>query len=199
MPNPIKIKRSNTAGVVPTTLVDGEIAINQADKKLFYRDSLGVVQSFSLVKIPPPTLTNPTTTAETVLVRWTLPANFLSAGMAILANASLLSAGTGTVIWRLRVGSAGTVADTLVCQLTTSVAQLANARGSVFFNIYVPSITNINASGHAIMQNAILGHLTGSVVNATVVPTAPIFLSVTAQISVAAANVITGAGINVAQ
>lgn len=49
MANPIKIKRSNISGVVPTTLVDGEIAINQADKKLFYIGSSGVVQSFKLV------------------------------------------------------------------------------------------------------------------------------------------------------
>lgn len=196
MPNTIKIKRSNTVGVVPATLVDGEIAINQSDKKLFYRDSLGAVQSFSLVKIPPPTLTNPTTTAETVVARWTLPANFTTAGLSLLARASLLSAGTGTVIWRLRIGGAGTTADTLVTQLTTSAAQVANARGNVFFNIYTPSTTQMNASGYAIMQAAVLGHITGAVVNATVVPTAPIFISITAQISVAAANVLTGAGMD---
>lgn len=48
MSNYVKIKRSNTPGVVPTSLVDGEIAINQADKKLFYRDDAGVVQTFNL-------------------------------------------------------------------------------------------------------------------------------------------------------
>jgi hypothetical protein len=196
MPNAIKIKRSNTAGVVPATLVDGEIAINQADKKLFYRDSSGAVQSFSLVKIPPPTLTNPTTNVETVVSRWTLPANFVSAGLSLLASASLLSAGTGTVIWRLRIGAAGTTADTLVTQLTTSAAQVANARGNVFFSIYAPNTTTMTASGYAIMQAAVLGHITGSVVNATLVPTAPIFISITAQISVAAANVLTGAGMD---
>jgi hypothetical protein len=197
MPNPIKIKRSNSGGVVPATLVDGEIAINQADKKLFYRDSSAVVQSFSLVKIQPPTLTNPTTTAETVVARWTLPANYLSAGLALLANASYLSASTGTVIWRLRIGAAGTTADNLVCQLTTSAIQVINARGNVSFRIYAPNTTTMNASGYSIMQNAILGHVTGAVVNARVVPTAPIYISITAQVSVASANVITGAGINV--
>jgi hypothetical protein len=156
-----------------------------------------VVSNRQLGKIPSPTLTNPTTTAETVVARWTLPAKYLTAGLGMLANASLLSAGTGTVIWRLRIGAAGTVADTLVATLTTSAAQVANARGNVFFNVYAANTTTMSASGYSIMQNSILGHVTGAVVNATVVPTAPIFISITAQISIAAANVISGAGINI--
>lgn len=35
MPN--RIRKSTTAGNVPTSLVSGEIAINEADGKLFYR------------------------------------------------------------------------------------------------------------------------------------------------------------------
>jgi hypothetical protein len=49
MPNTITIKKSSLTGVVPTTLQDGELAINQADKLLFYKDNLGVIRSFSLV------------------------------------------------------------------------------------------------------------------------------------------------------
>jgi hypothetical protein len=49
MPNIVKIKSSKTASNVPTSLEDGEIAINQTDKVLFYTNQLGVVQSFSLV------------------------------------------------------------------------------------------------------------------------------------------------------
>jgi hypothetical protein len=47
MANTITIKYSNTAGHVPT-LADGEIAINQVDHKLYWRDSSGVVQSKTL-------------------------------------------------------------------------------------------------------------------------------------------------------
>jgi hypothetical protein len=163
-------------------------------------NSNGTKSTLSIAdKVPPPLLTNPTAITETVVARWTLPANYLLAGLSMLTNASLLSAGTGTVIWRLRIGAAGTTADTLVTQLTTSAAQVANARGNVFFNIYAPSSTTMNASGYSIMQNALLGHVTGALVNATVVPTAPIFISITAQLSVASANVITGAGISVNQ
>ena len=49
MANTIKIKRSNVAGVVPTTLADGELALNQADKILFYKDNLGIIRSLNLV------------------------------------------------------------------------------------------------------------------------------------------------------
>jgi hypothetical protein len=157
--------------------------------------AITLVSNRQLGKIPPPTLTNPTTTTETVVALWALPANYLRVHLGMLANASILSAGTGTVIWRLRIGAAGTTADTLVTQLTTSAAQVANARGNVFFNIYAPSATTMNASGYSIMQNAILGHITGAVVNATIVPTNSIFISITAQISVASANVITGGGL----
>lgn len=49
MANIVKILRSLITGHVPSTLVDGQIAINQKDKKLFYPDENGVVQEFSLV------------------------------------------------------------------------------------------------------------------------------------------------------
>lgn len=45
----VKIKSSNTASAAPSSLLDGEIAINQKDKKIFYRDNLGAVQSFDLI------------------------------------------------------------------------------------------------------------------------------------------------------
>ena len=49
MANTIKIKRSNVSGVVPTTLQDGELALNQADKILFYRDNQGTIRNFNLL------------------------------------------------------------------------------------------------------------------------------------------------------
>ena len=44
MPPP-RLKRSNTAGQVPASLADGEIAINQADGKLFYQTTAGGVST----------------------------------------------------------------------------------------------------------------------------------------------------------
>ena len=48
MANIVKIKNSSTSAASPTGLVAGEIAINVKDKKLFFLNELGVLQSFDL-------------------------------------------------------------------------------------------------------------------------------------------------------
>jgi len=50
MPIPIQLKRSTAAGVSPTTLADGEVAINVAasDPKIFFKDSASTIRAFSL-------------------------------------------------------------------------------------------------------------------------------------------------------
>ena len=50
MPIPYQHKRSTAAGVEPTTLQDGEIAINvaAADPKIFFKDSASTIRAFSL-------------------------------------------------------------------------------------------------------------------------------------------------------
>lgn len=44
----VKLKRSTTTGAAPASLASGEIAINEADGKLFWRKSDNTVQSFDL-------------------------------------------------------------------------------------------------------------------------------------------------------
>jgi hypothetical protein len=48
MTQTIQLRRSSTPGHVPASLADGEIGINSADKKLFYKDSGGTIQSLPL-------------------------------------------------------------------------------------------------------------------------------------------------------
>lgn len=48
MSNTILIKRSATPGAAPAALAAGELAINTADKKLFFKNSAGVIVSFSM-------------------------------------------------------------------------------------------------------------------------------------------------------
>lgn len=43
MPNIVRLPYSNTASNTPSSLGNGVLAINQADGKLFYRNSSGVV------------------------------------------------------------------------------------------------------------------------------------------------------------
>lgn len=81
MANIVKIFWSKVTGRVPSTLVDGQIAINQKDKKLFYPNESGVIQEFDL-SIRVSTILNeiPNTattgsTSEVVLLTSTIPAN----------------------------------------------------------------------------------------------------------------------------
>jgi hypothetical protein len=55
MANIIKILFSNITSRVPPTLEDGQMAINQKDKLLFYRNDLGVTQTFNLGTASPVT------------------------------------------------------------------------------------------------------------------------------------------------
>ena len=49
MPNPpIQLKRSGTAAATPSSLLHGEVALNYADGKLFWKDSSNVIRSFTL-------------------------------------------------------------------------------------------------------------------------------------------------------
>jgi hypothetical protein len=52
MTSTIQIKRSSTAGNVPSTLQDGELAINEADEVLFYKNVGGIIQRMSLPSAP---------------------------------------------------------------------------------------------------------------------------------------------------
>lgn len=45
---PIKLRRSSTPSAVPTNLEDGEIAVNVADAKIFWKDATGTIRSFQI-------------------------------------------------------------------------------------------------------------------------------------------------------
>jgi hypothetical protein len=46
MANTVKVKRSGTASATPSSLEHGELALNYADKKLFFKDGSNTIQSF---------------------------------------------------------------------------------------------------------------------------------------------------------
>jgi len=61
MPIPVRLKRSGTAGVSPSSLEHGEVAINYADKKVFYKDAEDQIRGFRLIE-PTVTVSGGTTT-----------------------------------------------------------------------------------------------------------------------------------------
>ena len=52
MANVVKIKNSGVTSAAPATLEYGEIAINYADNKLFYKNSNNVIVDFDLSSNP---------------------------------------------------------------------------------------------------------------------------------------------------
>jgi hypothetical protein len=96
---PISIYSSNTASAVPSAsnLVQGELAINNNDGKLFYKDSSGVVQTIAYKNVPLSTVTG------------TLPvANGGTNGTATPTSGAV-AYGTGTAYAFTSAGTAGQV------------------------------------------------------------------------------------------
>jgi hypothetical protein len=69
MSNTVRILRSTTAGNTPSSLSSGQIAINEADGKLFYRATSGTVTQFggSSLEVYAATANFPATGSATVL------------------------------------------------------------------------------------------------------------------------------------
>ena len=51
MANIVRNPYSNTAGNTPSSLVNGQIAVNQSDGRIFYRSASGAVTQFSSIAI----------------------------------------------------------------------------------------------------------------------------------------------------
>lgn len=67
MSNTVRILRSTTAGNVPSSLVSGQIAVNEADGRLFYRSASGAVTAFSSIAPFATTASFPATGSSGVL------------------------------------------------------------------------------------------------------------------------------------
>jgi hypothetical protein len=83
MPTTVKIRRSGTASATPSALEHGEIAINYADGKMFWKDAASAIQSFSFASIdggevlaPPnaPTSLAASPSSGALALTWTAPA-----------------------------------------------------------------------------------------------------------------------------
>lgn len=67
MSNTVRILRSTTAGNVPSSLVSGQIAVNEADGRIFYRAASGTVTAFSSIAPFATTAAFPATGSPSVL------------------------------------------------------------------------------------------------------------------------------------
>lgn len=134
------------------------------------------------------TLTNSTTTTETIVARWLLPENSLSPNVVYEGYVAGQVSSTATLIYRIRIGTAGTTADAVAGTFTTSAAGVRNAHSAV--NFLVSALTagtsgTATASGIASLAGAARTMATAAFAAATVNTTARLFVSVTVQQSTA--------------
>jgi hypothetical protein len=132
------------------------------------------------------TLTNNTVaTTETVVARWSIPANALQSLDELDLQLAGQVSGTATLTFRIRFGTAGTAADALLCTFTASAAGVANAHHFLTALVGILSSTTATATGTSQLAAGTAGLATAAFAAATVNLTVANFLSVTLVQSVA--------------
>lgn len=142
----------NTSGVntgdETSTTIKSKLGIttlsgsNTGDQDL---SGLNPIRLFSNLSAPVST----SGTTETLLHKLQIPANKAIVGSTYRIRMVGNSSSTGTLIFRVRVGANGTIADNQVWISTTSVAQVANARAGFDVLVTVRSTTTAIADGLA--------------------------------------------------
>jgi hypothetical protein len=119
-------------------------------------------------------------TTEKVLLQMLVPANAAKVGDAFKIRLIGNSSSTGTLIFRVRVGAAGTITDTQTWISTTSAMQAANARAGVDLVLTVRStgIGTVYTDGNAHAGAAMLPTLIGAPATASVTTTANWYINV---------------------
>jgi hypothetical protein len=127
-----------------------------------------------------------TAATDTMILQYQVPANSVAVGSSFEFTLFGLSSSTGTLIFKVHAGAAGTVADGVAWTSITSAAQVANQRAGINGVLTVRSIGSgtcmCEAQGYA--QAALLPTVVATAATAAITTTAPwwITLSVTASV-----------------
>lgn len=151
-------------------------------------DLAGTLALTSQILAQPPAavLTNNlVATTETIVARWALPANYLTTGAFLDMEIAGQVSSTATLAFRIRIGTAGTVADALAATFATSAAGVANAYVSGNINLAVLTATTFTAGGQILLANASLGLVPAVFAAATIAPANALFISLTLVQSIA--------------
>jgi Major tropism determinant N-terminal domain len=142
------------------------------------------------------TLTNATTTTETILARWTLPANTLVATSAHEFTLIGQVSGTATLTFRVRVGTAGTTADPVAATFAATAAGVANTHVNVrgLLSCLTTGTTGtVTAGGNVHLGAAVTPVAVAAFSAATVNTTVQQFVSITVVQSAAQTLTVRGA------
>lgn len=175
------------------------VRIGSKHRPILAGDTIDPANLPSFPSLGAATIANNTTINETVVASWTVPANYLTLGKLIKLAAALQSGGTGTMIFRIRCGTTGTITDALIAQFSTSAALVVNRLMNVDVNVFVTSVGatgSIYSLGEITVGTATLNRPDAATASVTVNTTVANVLTITAQCSVAQANVTRAAGSN---
>ena len=164
-----------------------EIYIDSADKTAKQIDETGTIRKLiSGISYSLPAAIATSGTGETLLFKLAVPANLVAVGTVFWVNVWGVSSSTGTLIFRVRVGANGTVADNQAWISTTSAAQVANAWTSYTGQITVRSIGTgtVQGTGRCLAGAIVLPQLIGAAATANVTTSALWYIDVCCTCSV---------------
>ena len=128
---------------------------------------------------------NAVATTETIVAQWSVAALALVAGDVLnIGNMGQVSS-TATLTFRIRMGTAGTTADPLLCTFSTTAAGVVNGHQSLDALIAILSATTATASGDVRLGNGRLGLSAAAFAAAAVNLTVANFISITLVQSIA--------------
>jgi hypothetical protein len=177
---PIQLYYSSTATNIPIAgnLVNGELAINIADEKLYFKNSSGTVKllassasttNVSSISFGSTGLTPATATTGAVTVAGTLGATNGGTAQSTYTTGDLLYASASNTLSKLGIGSSGQVLT-----VSAGVPAWASA-GSVSLTVGTTAISS-GTSGYILYNNAgVLGNLANTGTGNNVLATSPTF------------------------
>jgi len=166
MPIPYKHKRSTAAGVAPSTLQDGEIAINVAasDPKLFYKDSSSTIRAFSLASYASAShthvvadVTDFTTKANVVSVNGITGAVVLTSTGVSAASASHSHVAANITDFAAEAAKYGPVTSVNSLTGTIVLTSLGVSAASAVHSHVAADITNFTSVANVVSVNAKTG------------------------------------------
>lgn len=145
------------------------------------------------------TTANPTAAAEQVIYAVPIAPNLFRIGRKISVAAHVRCAVASTFRYRVRFGTTGTTADTLLFDSATTAAQAVNSYMSAMLDVMpiaVGASGQLVVSGCVTATNAIVGRRTGAFAIPTVSTNTASFLTITVQPNVAGAHTTLAASIS---